>query len=570
MKKIIILICTLFIMSISVYAINSFNIDSKKLSFNNSKNTKIKNNFNEDYNIKYSSNNNKELEDKLIDLSKKTTFLLLGEFNNTNESVEKYYKRHQDYLNLRYAPVIPKDESNMLGYDTSSKEWYDDTLSGMAIPGMFFKLDELNVIYKSFGDIRVTFSDDLVLSTVVLPNVIIKKQKEEEPSIYEKVKTNIVLYYTFKKLDNEYKLYYLWAQLDDELNEYSSNIEDNENNGTLSIAPNYNTDLKEIYDFSKLDKVTEEQVNNIYNINKDNIVILKSFYNNFLTTSSTGFFINNGLIVTTWKFIEQSLKDAQYLTIEDINGNLYELDGIVTTIPDSDIAILKLKENIERKVNLAESNISNLDPVFMLNSKSGMGLTNQSGIVIAVDDYINTSIPISEIDSGAPLINIDGNVVGMMTSKSINSSISLSTNVNVLKDIQNKFNNIEFNKIESMTFEKLKSEYYYIRYDDEQITNNIKESTWKKYSKIGNIEKNIKLELKKASYKDGIVTLRYYNSISNYIDNMQFASEFKKELIKTNYKEILQSKEKSIYENNKYKVIIMSEFNYLIVIMVKL
>ena len=41
-------------------------------------------------------------------------------------------------------------------------------------------------------------------------------------------------------------------------------------------------------------------------------------------------------------------------------------------------------------------------------------------------------------------------------------------------------------------------------------------------------------------------------------------------LIDDGYKEILNSSKKSIYENNKYQIIIIEEFDYLIVVMVKL
>jgi len=51
---------------------------------------------------------------------------------------------------------------------------------------------------------------------------------------------------------------------------------------------------------------------------------------------------------------------------------------------------------------------------------------------------------------------------------------------------------------------------------------------------------------------------------------MQLATSFKSELISSDYKTTLDSKNKAIYENGKYKVIIMDEFNYLIIVMVKL
>ena len=61
----------------------------------------------------------------------------------------------------------------------------------------------------------------------------------------------------------------------------------------------------------------------------------------------------------------------------------------------------------------------------------------------------------------------------------------------------------------------LKEQFYYVKYNDELISNSISSSKWKQYSKIGDVEETIKLELIKASYEDGAVSLRYKNGISS-------------------------------------------------------
>ena len=40
---------------------------------------------------------------------------------------------------------------------------------------------------------------------------------------------------------------------------------------------------------------------------------------------ANGFFINNGLIVTTWNFIEKSLIEAQYIIVKDSTIINYQL-----------------------------------------------------------------------------------------------------------------------------------------------------------------------------------------------------------------------------------------------------
>ena len=574
MKKFFISVCIMVTgCMVAMPTNNKFLIDTSNFSFSqNNKNTSILNEFDDEYNLSYSLNSgDSKLDEEITYLSKKVTYLILGEINKTEESSEQYYRRHQDYLELRYNPEVPKDESTFTGLDEDSQEYKDDVVSGISVPSMFLILDELDIVYNSFGDIRVNKSDTLVISMVTLPRVTMKEQSLENPMEYELVQTNLVLYYCFKELNGEYKLYYIMGETTDELSEYFTEVENEENKSVMQMAPLYESSLNKIYDYSKLNLLNDEKINEIYNTNSKNIVVLNSYYNNYNVASSNGFFINNGLVITTWSFLEKSLVDAQYIAIKDNDGNSLEIDGIVTANPETDIAVIKLKNKTDKNVILGNSdNLKTEDPAIIISSKTGVGLTVQKGIIVSNDGYIQTAIPLSDSDQGSPIFNSDGQVVGINTAKQVNASISLSINANVLMEIQDKFKNIDFDTLNVITFSKLKEQYYYIKSNDEIIENNIASNKWEEYSKIGNIKEAIDLELVKANYKDGIVSLRYHNSISKYIASMQLALEFKSNLIDDGYKEILNSSKKSIYENNKYQIIIIEEFDYLIVVMVKL
>lgn len=571
-KKIVFSILLLSISSITVYALsNNFNFDTSKLSFaTNSKKGSVVSNFNKNYNLTYSiSNDNAELEEEIKTLTKRTTYLLFGDFNNTSESSEDYYKRKKDFYDLRYDPEIPKDDNNLLGLDTNSQEYKDDVVSGMAIPQIFNQVSELEMIYSSYGDIRITINDNLVISSITLPNVKLKEQSKEDPMKYDYVETNFVMHYYYKKLNDKWKLYYLYGEDTDDIGEYFNEIETTESK-TMAIAPSYQSQLSTIYSFDKLEKMTQEELNTIYNSNINNVVYLNSYYNNSLVTSANGFFINNGLIVTTWNFLEKSLINAQYITVKG-NNTTYEIEGIVTANPETDVAVIKVKNNDNSYVKLGNyKSLQVEDPAIIISSKSGVGTIVQTGIVISNEDYIQTSIPLSDTDEGSPLFNQKGEVIGINTLKSTNTSISIAINTDVLKEIQNKFSSIDYSKIETISFKDLKEKYYYVKYNDEKIKNSIPKSKWKTYSKIGDIKNTIKLELVKASYKDGIVSLRYKNGISQYISGMQLATDFKDQLLKDGYEQVTSNTSKSIYKNSKYQVIIMDEFDYLIVVMVKL
>lgn len=571
-KKIVLILVTVCFFSsiiIAYASTNKFNYSINDISLNiNDKNNSIMNNFNDKYSLNIStSSENSDLEEEIKLLTKKTTYLLFGPFNNQNESSKDFYNRYKEWLNLRYNPEIPKGDS-INGFDVNSQEYKDDLVSGMAIAQIFNQVEERGFIYNSYGDIRVSIGDEIIESTIVIPNMKMKSENKEDPMKYDYIKTNFIMHYFYKNLNGTWKLYYLYGEDATDIDEYFNALENTESK-VMSIAPSYESNISKIYSFDKLNAVTDSEISSIFNKNASNIVFLNGYYNNMVVASANGFFIGDGLILTTWKFLEKSLLNAQYITIKNLEKSM-NIEGIVTVNPEVDIAIIKVKER-NKSVDLGDSKDLNLeDPVVIISSKSGTGLVTQKGIVTYNKDYLKTSIPLTDTDEGSPLLNIKGEVIGINTSKLTNSSMSIANNSNGLIELKSKFKDINYDDIDAISFEKLKENYYYIKYDKEQVINNIPKSKWKKYSKIGSIDEKIKLELLKANYKNGIVSLRYKNNISKYISSMQLALSFKEQLKTDGFKEVFNSSNKAIYESNKYQIIIMDEHEYLIIVMVKL
>lgn len=573
MKKKILITLAILLTTVTVFATTkNFTISSSNLSFENSKKQAIKQEFNKDYVLEYKISSSEEaFEEEIISLTKKVTYLLLGEMGEDEETAEEYYNRHQEYLGMRYAPDIPLDDTTLSGYDETSQEFADDLVSGISVPSLFLQLNELDPIYTSYGDIRITSVDNGIIARITLPNVKMKVENEANQQEYTREKTNLILYYYFKELNGEYKLYYLLGESTNSLEEYMENKTSNETSNTVNTTDEYESDLRNIYNFSKVDSLTQSNIDNIINKNKANIMILNSYYNNYVVGTANGIVINEGLVVTTWSFIEDALINAQYITIKDSNGKSLEIEGIVTVNIDSDLAVLKLTEATTSKSSVASStNITKEDAAIIISSNTGVGLSLRKGIIVANDGYLQTSLPVSLEEQGSPLFNSNGDVIGLTSANSVNTSISLSIPSAALQEIQTKFNELDFSKIKSITFDKLKEDYYYISYKEELVENNISDSKWKEYSKIGNIEKTITLDLVKANYKNKVVSLRYKNNITSYISSMQLATGFIDALEEQGYQEVSSSTTKKIYSNNKYQVTIMEEFDYLIIVMVKL
>lgn len=549
--------------------VNGININ-EDIFMQNNKNNDIFTSFSSEYNISGSnSDENTELKELITDLTKKTTYLLLGEANNAKESSENYYKRHKDYMKLRYDPEVPKDDSTFLGLDVNSQEYKDDILSGMSVPGMFLKLNELDIKYKSYGQIRVSIvSDETVISAIILPNVQMKEQDDKDPMKYNIIQTDLTMYYYFKKLNNEYKLLYLYGETNNDIEEYMEKVD--EKIGTLSKNTEYNTQLTDLYDFSKAKAISEEKFDLLYNNNKEMIVYLNAIYNAGTIASANGFFISDGIIITTYNFVEKALMKAQNIIISDSLGNVYELNGIVTMNEENDVAVLKLKNGNSKFIKMSDDDkLEKEDAVITLNSKNGIGLITYKGIITAIDNNIQTSLIATEEVQGSPIFDVNGNCIGMINSKTLNSSISFATPNKILKEYYLKLSNKKLNEIKGVSFSELK-ENYYTKYNEEKKVNSIPENKWEEYLKAENIEKYIEMPLIKASLVDGIISLRYKNDISNYINTMQMANEYRENLKNKGYEEKNISNSKIIYQNEKYQIIIMSEFDYLIVVMVKL
>ena len=272
------------------------------------------------------------------------------------------------------------------------------------------------------------------------------------------------------KIDNEYRLAYLYGETSEEIEEYLEEVNDLEISHGLAIAPSYDTNLREIYNFSKLDELTEQQIENAANLNKENVVTIDAYYNTSIVSSANGFFISDGIVATTWTFIEEALVNAQFISVSNTTEN-YEIEGIITANPETNIALIKLKNKNGSRVNLQNNQEINIEsPVIAITSKTGTGLTIQKGIVISKDEYIKTSIPLPENNQGSILVDaINGNVIGMNTKNENTSSTSTAIDYTILQEAQEKFKNLEFETIETTTFEKLKEEYYYTKYNDETI-----------------------------------------------------------------------------------------------------
>ncbi|MHC4310712.1 MAG: Do family serine endopeptidase, partial [Planctomycetota bacterium] len=155
--------------------------------------------------------------------------------------------------------------------------------------------------------------------------------------------------------------------------------------------------------------------------------------------SSDGYLLTNNHIVRNTEEVQVILQDGRELKAE-----------IIGTDPDSDVALIKVDEDDLPYLLLADSDALEVGEwVLAIGNPFGLSHTVTAGIVSAkgrsgiglatYEDFIQTDAAINPGNSGGPLINLDGEVVGMSTAivgAAGNIGIGLAIPINMAKSVR--------------------------------------------------------------------------------------------------------------------------------------
>ena len=141
-----------------------------------------------------------------------------------------------------------------------------------------------------------------------------------------------------------------------------------------------------------------------------------------MTGLGSGFIISSeGYVVTN----NHVISGADQITVIFNNGIDEVAAELVGTDPKTDIAVLKIDPNEVdiKNVNWGDSSSSRVgDIVLAIGNPLGLGGTVTSGIISSINrdigggpyvDFIQTDAPINRGNSGGPLFNLDGEVIGI-------------------------------------------------------------------------------------------------------------------------------------------------------------
>jgi S1-C subfamily serine protease len=150
--------------------------------------------------------------------------------------------------------------------------------------------------------------------------------------------------------------------------------------------------------------VIEEVVEKVVNIRTDR-------------SGGTGFIVNsNGYVVTNFHVIQ----DGLFVQVQTFDGTVYDAE-LIAFDALADLALLQIPASLD-SLELANSdNVQVGEKVIAIGNPLGLSFTVTEGIVSAVDragpngleNYIQSDVSLNPGNSGGPLINKEGKVIGL-------------------------------------------------------------------------------------------------------------------------------------------------------------
>ena len=421
--------------------------------------------------------------------------------------------------------------------------------------------DRLNISYQSLFARDVVDNGDYVIATVTFKNATINNTKVDSGSIS----------YFYSKETDKYLLEKINIETSKSISDFTSKTKTSEKPDEINASSKFASTNPE-YNYDKLNNLKESDISKIYEANKENIVMLNTISNQATVNRATGFFISDGVIATSWSYLENSFMIGDTIIVSDVLNNTYKCVGLVAMDTENDIAVIKLDKKSGTHVKFGDkTNLSINDPVITITSKTGVGLSSLVGIVSSVNDNLINVLPLEKNDWGSAVFNTDGYVVGINNSKLLNSELSNASSIDTLKTLSTKLKNTKLKDIKATSLEEVKSKYYYKEKNKEEIKKLVDTKIWNKYKSIGNIENTIALNLVKASYYNDTLSLRYENNTSKYIDTLSYVEDFTTTLTNQGYTLKYKSGENTrlMYTKGRDKVVITEEFDYLIILLVR-
>lgn len=203
----------------------------------------------------------------------------------------------------------------------------------------------------------------------------------------------------------------------------------------------------------------------IFNLANPAVVTIYAYdCNNSFIGQGSGFFIDSkGTIITNYHVIE----DACALYAEKSDGSVIDITAVIDWDEDADIAALKTSVTGSSYLAITDDDIEGGEHIYTLGASVGLTNTLSDGIIsnpsriVNGTDMIQISAPISPGNSGGPLINRYGDVIGINTaSVTAGENLNFSVRITELKALDLTSSGTDVQTFFAATWSGIKGDYY--------------------------------------------------------------------------------------------------------------
>jgi len=235
----------------------------------------------------------------------------------------------------------------------------------------------------------------------------------------------IIIKQTIENNQLNQRISQLEKETDGKVNELAVEIINTKDSLNMELI-NLNQDLMSATEqISKLKVESGEDFSGVIEKVIGSIVIIRT-----LTTQGSGFFINSeGFIVTNEHVLaNENGEISKVIQIKTNNNEIYP-GKLIGTIKELDLALIKIDKESPFLEFEDSKNVGIGEKVIAIGTPQGLQFSATDGIVSAVNregfgtdgTYVQTNAQLNSGNSGGPLINKGGKVIGMNNFKLVNS-----------------------------------------------------------------------------------------------------------------------------------------------------
>lgn len=189
------------------------------------------------------------------------------------------------------------------------------------------------------------------------------------------------------------------------------------------------------------------------------------------TSTGSGFFIDDqGTVVTSYHVIDA----AQSIAVEVSDGGKYQVNEIVDFSEIHDLAVIKLDISGNDYLEMAEEPVRTGESVYAVGSSLGFlngtfsdGMVSSSSRKVGIINCVQTTAAISDGNSGGPLVNVYGEVVGINAfSYEAGENLNLAVAISELDELSMD-KNYSINQFREWYKKEIDRSYYFYSYSDE-------------------------------------------------------------------------------------------------------